>query len=184
MITQLPEEPTKRLLLVNQDAFFPGGTFDPSGSIYTLVHEFAHLLTLNQSQMVYYPQDAASVSDFEIGCQTHLVQEGCLREISYLEAFLDIFRTPEDAYVTEHGETERAAQAIYKTHPEDFVTEYASTNPAEDIAESFVFFILESKPTGSTAADRKIAFFRSYPELVTLRIHMRNRLRQLTSTDN
>lgn len=49
------------------------------------------------------------------------------------------------------------------------MTDYAATNPGEDIAESWTAFILQPKPTGSTIADQKTLFFYDYPELVRLR---------------
>ena len=36
---------------------------------------------------------------------------------------------------------------FYSGNENNFVTDYAATNPGEDIAESFAFFVLQSKPT-------------------------------------
>ncbi len=55
-----------------------------------------------------------------------------------------------------------------------YVTEYATTNPEEDIAESFAFFILESNHTTDTVRNQKVQFFNGFSELVTMRNEMRN----------
>ena len=176
------------VLLVNQDAFFPEENFYPTQSVYALIHEFAHLLTLNQTQVDYYPvfqiHGAALVDDFTEQCATHLLQEGCLLSTSYLETFIDQFRTDEAFGQTEYTEDDWYSEKLYEVSPDQYVTDYAATNPAEDIAESFTLFVFNSGLTWTTIADQKIDFFSSYPELVRLRIHMRKRLRQLTWTDS
>ncbi|MBK9051223.1 MAG: hypothetical protein IPL78_09985 [Chloroflexi bacterium] len=48
------------------------------------------------------------------------------------------------------------------------MTDYAATNPAEDIAETFMAFVLEPKPNGDTIAEEKVLFFYQYPELVAI----------------
>jgi hypothetical protein len=56
------------------------------------------------------------------------------------------------------------------------VTAYAATNPGEDIAETFVFFVYRLRPTGTTVADEKIALLWEFPELVELRSWLRRGL--------
>ena len=43
------------------------------------------------------------------------------------------------------------------------------TSPAEDIAESWSYFVLKPRPTGNTIADQKVLYFYDFPELITLR---------------
>ena len=54
-----------------------------------------------------------------------------------------------------------------------FVTEYAMTDPAEDMAETFMVFVLQDRPGGTGIADQKLLFFWDYPELVELRSEIR-----------
>jgi hypothetical protein len=49
------------------------------------------------------------------------------------------------------------------------VSDYSVTHPAEDIAESFAFFVLSPQPAGESIAEQKIRFFYEYPELIDLR---------------
>jgi hypothetical protein len=66
---------------------------------------------------------------------------------------------------------------LYVRAPDRFVSEYAATNPGEDIAESFALFILDPKPqTTNTVAREKVAFFYAYPALTAFRTEMRTAL--------
>ena len=56
------------------------------------------------------------------------------------------------------------------------MTGYAATNPSEDIAESFAFFILNDKAEGESLPAQKQNFFYAYPELVSFREEARSRL--------
>ena len=56
------------------------------------------------------------------------------------------------------------------------MTDYAATNPGEDIAESFTSFVMEPKPDGDTIAEEKVLFFYEYPELVQLRAEIVGRV--------
>jgi hypothetical protein len=58
---------------------------------------------------------------------------------------------------------------FYTKYPEQFVGEYAATNPEEDIAESWTEFVMRPKPIGTSIADQKVQFFYEYPELVKIR---------------
>jgi hypothetical protein len=61
---------------------------------------------------------------------------------------------------------------FYKTHQDQFVDDYATTHPTEDIAESFAYFVFNPKPTGNSVREQKVAFFYEYPELVELRANI------------
>jgi hypothetical protein len=65
---------------------------------------------------------------------------------------------------------------FYSIHADQFLTSYAATSPEEDVAESWAFFILAPRPEPTSIANQKILFFYDYPELVTLRQELRNRL--------
>ena len=65
---------------------------------------------------------------------------------------------------------------FYERNRDAFVTDYAASNPAEDLAEVFATFVTEPRPTGSTTADRKVELLWADPELVELREQIRARL--------
>jgi len=139
-----------------------------------LVHEFGHMLTLNDTQI-----DANASS-----CSTYNTIDGCSRSDSYINAFYnafwaDIYDEWSSTVEFSDGEVNEDQVAVfYEQYPEQFVTDYAPTGPEEDIAESFLYFVFSSRPAGDTLAEQKILFFYDYPELVALRGTMRSNLCQ------
>lgn len=132
--------------------------------LFTLIHEFTHILTLNVDQ-----QENGVV---ESSCSQYFVDEGCMSKTSYLNMFYSKFW---------EGKYKENIDDPYKNYVKEensFVTEYAATNSAEDIAESFALFVFNQKNnTPKTIADQKVNFFYDYPELVELRAEMRNKLK-------
>jgi hypothetical protein len=138
----------------------------------TLLHEFAHLLTLNNDQVyaAYYD------------CPVDYINPGCGRTNSYIDEFYQTFWV--DLYdewavinaMPEGATRDRKMAEFYYNHQTHFLTEYASTEPAEDIAESWTYFILVPQPTTQTTGSRKIMFFYEFSELVQLRSEITARL--------
>lgn len=158
-------------MTVNLDAFYVDGAMDVSYVYQTLIHEFAHVLTLSSKQVRYFPrvQSEAVLIKFEENCTTNLVGEGCLYETAYLDDFIDTYWTD-----SEYLEKVRNGEInAYEGNEDDFVTDYAATNPGEDIAESFTYFVLKQKASGDSLADKKINFFYDYTSLVNLRERIR-----------
>jgi hypothetical protein len=155
---------------------------------YTLLHEFGHLLTLNRDQVdvsvpVYHHPNDEDIYQQEVkACSQYFSGEGCSKPDSYINQFFDRFW--KDFYAewqvidAEQDDTKRSNMLddFYKTYQDQFLTDYAPTNPAEDIAESWTFFILAPKPEDSSIANEKILFFYEYPELVNLRAQILNRV--------
>ena len=142
----------------------------------TLIHEFGHMLTLNEGQL----DDKAAT------CDTYLSIDGCTKSDSYINGFYNAFWTDiydewADAVAFSNGEVdEDLVVEFYDEYPDQFVTDYAPTGPEEDIAESWIYFVFGAKPAGDTIAEQKILFFYDYPELVTLRQQILNGLCQYT----
>ena len=65
---------------------------------------------------------------------------------------------------------------FYLRHQADFVTDYASTDPSEDISESFAFFVLWDVPESEAVWAEKLRFFLDYPELTEFRRQVRENL--------
>jgi hypothetical protein len=155
---------------------------------YTLIHEHGHLLTLTADQTppnlaVYNDPDDQDIYDREASaCPQYFTGEGCSNPDSYINEFFNRFWTDfyeewqeidnmgdEDEYYDELDD-------FYETYQDQFLTDYAPTSPAEDIAESWTFFVLSPKPELNSIADEKILFFYEYPELVQLRQDILNRV--------
>jgi hypothetical protein len=181
----IPDEKEEGKWTLAVDAMDANATIDLT---YTLVHEFGHLLTLNENQVPpeqeiikasadenerLYEKLYKEASD---SCDTYFTGEGCSLPDSYIYKFFrkfwkgdvytdflyfDKFRDPYTYYT--------GWRKFYYKYEEQFVSSYASTNPVEDMAESWTSFVLKDKPGGDSIADQKVLFFYDYPELVDLR---------------
>jgi hypothetical protein len=138
---------------------------DQAELIATLVHEYAHILSLN----------TAEVTPFVKTCDTLDLDEGCASDDSYILAF-------EREFWTEYGDEApdatnidaEVADAFYAEHEEDFVSAYAATNVVEDFAESFMLYVLEDGlGYQGTTTSAKLTFFTAYQELVDIRERIR-----------
>lgn len=148
---------------------------------FTLVHEFAHLFTLAPDQVppslpiFNNPEDNDIYLDEVSACSTFFPGEGCSNPDSYINAFYEQFWTEiydewnEINLIEDEDLYYEQLDLFYYDHEDQFLTSYAPTHPAEDIAESFGFFVFAEQPDGDTIAEQKILFFYQYPELVELR---------------
>lgn len=136
---------------------------DPTQLIATLIHEYAHILSLGVGQL-----DPDAVS-----CDTLVLDEGCA-DGSALAAFEDEFWSGygDSAPAADNSDADIAWE-FYLEHEDDFVSDYAATNVVEDIAESFMTWVLEDSASGDSIVARKLAFFDDYPEFVTIRERIR-----------
>lgn len=158
---------------------------DKDALTYTLVHEYAHLLTLNSSQVTpdtdtyKDPLNPVLQKEKAADCSTYFVGTGCTHPDSYMNAFyqrfwFDVNEEWQQVDALQYGADDlvpyyNALYAFYLKHQDRFVDDYAVTHPAEDIAESFTYFVFNPKPVGNSIRDQKLAFFYEYPELVQLR---------------
>lgn len=155
---------------------------------FTLIHEFGHLLTLNEDQiepsMAVFsnPDDTALRSHEAAMCTNFYAHEGCSNRDSYINQFYQQFWSDkyDEWYQVEAIQDEylyyMRLNEFYEKYQDQFVTEYAATNPGEDVAESWTYFVLTPKPQGSTIAEQKVVFFYQFPELVELRQEILNNL--------
>ena len=143
------------------------GQLNKGETAYTSIHEVAHVLTLNSGQVNV---NGASCSTFHTG-------EGCSNPGAYINLFFDSYWKDifGEHQSIEEDDTE-AFYAFYEKYKDRFVSEYAATNPGEDIAESFTNFVLKGLPTGGSIADQKMQFFYNYEGLVAARQKIRGRI--------
>ncbi len=129
---------------------------------YVTIHEYGHVLTLNDEQV--------SVSQSESACNNYFTGEGCSSANSYINRLVEIGWLD---IINQHDEEN--PDATYNNYRDRFVTDYAATNPGEDVAEVFsVFVTKENRPTGNSIADQKVNMMYDYPELVRLRSEIRS----------
>ncbi|MCK8520981.1 putative zinc-binding metallopeptidase [Aquimarina sp. D1M17] len=150
------------------DFAYQGG-FNAGGELaYTIVHEFGHILTLDKTQL------DSSIS--QNNCKNYFPGEGCSRDGAlintlYKNHWEDIW----DEY--RRVNTEEDAQVFYDKYRERFVTQYASTNPGEDIAEVFAVFVTRAgSADGTSGAEQKIQIMYDTNEMVKLRNYIRGNI--------
>jgi hypothetical protein len=135
---------------------------------WVLIHEFAHLLTLQAKEVPPSLDDGS--------CPTYHTGEGCSLKGSTMNEFVERFWPQsqiDEIFTAQENEDWEALERFYEEHQDDFVTDYATTNPAEDLAETFTVFVLNDRPTGDTVADQKVEFLWSDADLVELRAKIR-----------
>lgn len=157
---------------------------DKPAFIFTMIHEYAHLLTLNDQQAsvdeeIYQdPTNLELIESKAAACQNYFTGAGCSYPDSYINAFYNRFWVDINdewqtidvmQYEDDLTPYYNALLNFYLTHQDQFVDDYATTHPAEDIAESFTYFVFSPKPTGNSIVEQKILFFYEYPELIELR---------------
>ncbi|MCU5688367.1 recombinase family protein [Bacillus cereus] len=159
----------------------------------TLIHETTHVLTLGHKQI---PVDENYIKDFEEDkdistyrnkCGNIFLQEGCAKENSYINQFYNSFWKSIEQEWTEKKveESEETQIEFFKEKHDEFVSQYGTTNVAEDIADTFTAFILQDSKKvkeGSELKYKKIAFFYQFPELVKMRAEVLAGLYDISKT--
>lgn len=163
---------------------------DPERAL-TIIHEFGHIVALNNTQYDTYPtilQDrargltddeySAALNEDVFACSTIAFEDGCPLADSYLLLFTEAFWTPESVEMIVYEELDDSAAYFFDENPDGFVSEYAATNPIEDFAESFSYFVgldEEMLPLDGDEflLDAKVLWFEQFPELVEIRASIR-----------
>ena len=155
------DDPTHWMLVANA-----AYADDADTLLQTLVHEYAHVLSLNVDQV---PESSGD-------CDTLELSEGCALPTSFIFEYQTEFW---DAYGPDapgpDNDDSEVADAFYAEHEEDFVSDYAATNVTEDFAESFAAFVLEAEPDSDSPLAQKLDFFWRFPEFVEIRSHISER---------
>ena len=158
------DDPTKWVLGVGEGL---GEDLD-----YVLIHEFGHLLTLQAKEVAPDPAGGS--------CPAFEIDEGCALTTSTLNEFVQKFwpqslrnELAKVQAAESDEEYEQLFSDFYERHRDSFVTDYATTNPVEDLAETFAVFVTTDRPTGSTVADQKIELLWNDADMVALRTQIR-----------
>ncbi|MGI9657351.1 MAG: hypothetical protein ACR2OD_00465 [Gaiellaceae bacterium] len=138
-----------------------------------IVHEFGHLLTLTSDQVPPHTRPRSRRPK----CTTFNTGEGCALPESYIALYVQEFWRNTGTLkawkrvdrIQNQRRYDIAVRRFFRQHRGQFVTRYASTNPGEDIAESWTSFVLDDLPTRGVIAAEKHRFFERFPELVELR---------------
>lgn len=130
----------------------------------TLVHEHAHLLTLGSNQARYD----------SISCPAEYINPGCGLPGSYIDDFYqDFWVNLYDEWaainaISDDDLFDQELEDFYFRYQDQFVSKYAATDTSEDIAETWMYYVLSPDSYQGNIAAKKIDFFNAYPELVDL----------------
>ncbi len=144
------------------DYAYEGG-FNAGGELaHTIIHEFGHILTLSKTQV-----DAA-IS--ENNCSNYFTGEGCAKPEAYINKLYTRYWADIASEHSQIGKDQSAGEAFYQKYQDRFVSDYAATNPGEDIAEVYAAFVIRNGgPNGGSIAEQKIQLMYDHQELVALR---------------
>jgi hypothetical protein len=155
---------------------------DPLRLTETLVHEFAHMITLNSEQISETINYSGWNQENPECTETFNHEYGCTKPNSYMNKFyqefwVDLFSEWKSVVIDGNTHAVQDEEALvmdfYNLHPDQFFYAYAATSITEDMAVSFEYFVMEPKPdSDETVLDRKILFFYQFPELVEMRTQM------------
>ncbi len=137
---------------------------------FVLIHEFGHLLTLQAEEVPPAPDADPDA------CPTYFTGEGCALSGTTMAEFVQRFWPQsqlDELNRLQDAEDYNGLEAFYEDNQTDFVTDYATTNPAEDLAETFTVFVLNDRPTGDTIADQKVNLLWEDGDMVALREQIR-----------
>lgn len=144
-----------------------------------IVHEYTHILTLVNDQHVSIRED----ENIEETCKNYMIieDEGCFTDASYMNVFFQKFWKNSGDYIGKDRE-EDETEPYYETRKDKFVTDYATKNPVEDIAESFMYYTAKDPVPSTNVMGEKVNFFLNYPELVEYRSKVRSEISSWTKS--
>lgn len=138
---------------------------DPLEFRKTILHEFAHVLFIGDKEM-FFNEEKEAINEY--------VQHHRGSDEPMIRFYCQFWEQNMDEFERTKG------KGFYEKHHGEFVTEYASENPCEDIAETFVSFVLSDKPIGESMIDQKILLFYDYPSVVAFRSKVLEKMKGLT----
>ncbi|HBN86222.1 MAG TPA: hypothetical protein DDZ89_20555 [Clostridiales bacterium] len=156
----LKTDKTEFILFVDYyDLFDENGQFrNYNQTVRVLIHEYAHLLTLNKTQM-----DPEGTEERPMGYNSGSFKENSMVDTFYKQFWQDNIVLWKNMNVND----------FYRRLSDEFVSKYAATKCSEDIAESFTEFVLRERPKGTSVAEEKILFFYQYNVMIDVRSHIR-----------
>jgi len=143
---------------------------DQQKLIYTIVHEFGHILTLNNSHINSMIR--------ENNCTNFYSYLGCSKSNSYINKFQNQFWLGIwDSFLVAQDNGSLGIQNFYNTYNNHFLTSNSAINPEEDIADVFATFVTRKNNSNENSiTEQKIQFMYNYSELVSLRNYIRTNL--------
>lgn len=138
-----------------------------------IIHELAHIVSYENVPGVPEPTI--------IRCDEYFKNSyGCPDRSSYLQQFVNEFWSSSDlsraGLLVGSNDLFEDSSDYYRSHEENFVSDYAAVSPEEDFSETFMFYVLNRKTEKSSEASAKVNFLSKYQELVGYKKEIRNSL--------
>lgn len=163
------------------DYSYPNGIFNQNNiALDTALHEFAHILTLNETQIDKQVIIGNCDNYFPDYPKKGFPRYGCSFTGSYINQYFIPFW--KDLWNAGQINDIMNSNSWYfsEKYPEQFITGYAGTTPSEDLAEVYIAYILNQNSL-KPIVQQKIDFFKTLPEFEQIKIETRNKLGSLAS---
>ena len=146
----------------------------------TLVHEYSHILTLNEDEFdideYLFEGDEDYNEQAREACDSYFNNEGCAKTGSAMDLFYQQFWMDiEDEHALINPDDYSELDAFRKAYPNTFITWYAPSNAEEDLAETFAHFVLDEPEEYTGVVQDKLEFFYDIDGYTEIR----ERIRQL-----
>lgn len=138
---------------VNREGFDTSDTDVKESFIDLFLHEYSHILLIDFSGF----NQKFSTNFWTINDRKHQIQIETANEKDKFDL----------------------ANDYYNKNSQRFVSDYATMSIDEDMAETFVYFVRENKPTGNIIRDQKIRSFYQESNLVKIRTQIRENLKTI-----
>jgi|GEM_PF-4136984 len=140
---------------------------------FTVLHEFAHILTLNKDQVDYSIKPEECETYYPDYPKENFARYGCSHNDSYINQFFQQFWKN-----IWSDDPDEVTGYFSDKYPRQFVTRYAGVSPSEDMAETYWNYVFESeipqKP--GTIAEEKVKYFKHFPEFEKIKVFERKNL--------
>ncbi len=160
----------------------------------TIIHELAHLITLSSGQVTaIYEEDSDPLTYYIYEYDLDTFADSYMN--LFYQAFWDDMHAEWSSFYYTYGITLEGSEDLtgenmeilqqclddfYEKYEDRFVTDYAATSPSEDIAETFIFFVLKDKPQTRLIRDQKVLFFYDFDEMMNIRAHVQDYISSLS----
>ncbi len=135
--------------------------------VQTVVHEYAHIMAVQDSQVTTIIDDR----NIENTCETYYQPGICYNKQSYLQAFYEFWQADE-ALLSDNRDY--AARVVYyDDHRDMFVSEYATRNLEEDFAETLEYSVFGDISDLGDRAQEKVRRVLAFPKLAQYRRDVR-----------
>lgn len=161
-------------LVINLDDIKLSSYAQQQRSVEVIIHELGHVIAFAQDQFDYFVD--------EEDCDYYYTKDlgACADDDSYYTYFYENFWDDDFYNITEEFEDEDDYEIIedfYAENEDDFVSEYAASSPDEDLAESMLYFFIDSRKSDTRPLmNQKINSFYNFPEMIEIRNYIQRNL--------